>query len=116
MNNLQDQVVYLAGPLSNDIKDVQEWNVIFACNAAAGLRATGVTIISPHEMCLHNPESLEYDGWIDHGLDLLLRCDALVLLPGWQASRGCRVEYEHAVEWDIPVYEYSGLECRRYDP
>jgi Domain of unknown function (DUF4406) len=36
------------------------------------------------------------DYWIAHTLEMLSRCDALLLATGWEKSNGARGEYEYA--------------------
>ena len=34
--------------------------------------------------------------WMVSGINQLMRCDAIYMLPGWSASKGSRLEYEIA--------------------
>jgi hypothetical protein len=42
---------------------------------------------------------------------MLSRSDAMLLCPGWEESRGCRVELLQAEQWQIPVF-YSVRDLR----
>lgn len=103
------KVIYLAGPLTDENKDVQEQNIKSACFAAAILRSRGDVVISPHEMGYHHPDALDYDGWIQHGLRLLDRCDELMLLPKCGGSKGTYLEIQWAELNGKPI-SFFGVE------
>ena len=52
-------------------------------------------------------EDVEYIEGLEICINLLRRCDRLLLLPGWQGSRGCVAEWATARELGIPIY-YGG--------
>ena len=49
----------------------------------------------------------EYMSWL---LPAVCRSDLLVVLPGWEGSRGARLEVNVATSLDIPVYRYDNGE------
>lgn len=78
---------YLAGPMSG----LPAYNYPAFTKAAEQLRSKGFDIVSPHE--LHDGDTtLPYDHYLRAGLKALLDCDAIVLLDGWENSRGARIE------------------------
>jgi len=108
-------LLYLAGPYSASETRTVEFNIAVARNVAISLWNQGHTVLCPHL----NTANLEHDvtfgtkdteaqymHWIMHSLNLLRRCDAIVLLPNWTESRGARTEHEYALEQKIPVYEW----------
>ena len=42
--------------------------------------------------------------WLEGDMELLRRCDAVVLTPDWERSSGARAERQAAYNWSIPVY------------
>ena len=38
----------------------------------------------------------------------LSKADVVLMLPGWEKSRGCVVEHEAAVRYNIPIYYMNG--------
>ena len=46
-----------------------------------------------------------YEAGMRDCIEILSRCDSLWLCPGWENSTGCKIEYEWAVENDMPILE-----------
>lgn len=94
-------VIYLAGPMTG----LPEFNFPAFTDAAKRLRAQGYAVVSPHE--LHDHTDREWSWYIRRALKTLLVCDAMVLLPGWEDSAGCRLEVSVAEAIGIPITEYN---------
>lgn len=57
-----------------------------------------------------------WEAYLRTDLRRLTKCDAVVVLPGWKASRGASLEVQVARELSIPVYRWNGLVlCPVYD-
>ena len=93
--------IYISGPMSN-LPDLNRP----AFNAkAAELRALGHEVVNPAEL----PE-IPGGEWADYmkaDIKLLLDCEAIYMLDGWEDSKGVQIEYELAwslhmkIEWAI---------------
>jgi hypothetical protein len=46
----------------------------------------------------------DYSFWCDGMLELMRRCDALVMMPAWASSKGARAEKEEALRMGLPVF------------
>jgi uncharacterized protein DUF4406 len=87
---------YLAGPMSG----LPDFNYPAFSKTAAALRARGFTVINPAE----NPR--QGGSWAEYMRDSLVMvsgADAVALLPGWEASKGARLEVHCARELGMPV-------------
>lgn len=84
--------IYIAGPMSG----YPDLNYPAFHRAAADLRAQGYVVVNPADHHDHETEQ-PWEWYIRKGLAALLTCDAIVLLPGWQNSRGARLE-RHVAE------------------
>lgn len=78
--------VYISGPITG----VPDGNKAAFKAAAVELEARGHDVV--------NPAELEVPGWtwkdyLHHDLKILLKCDAIHMLPGWIKSKGARFEY-----------------------
>lgn len=89
--------LYIAGPMSG----LPDFNYP-AFFAAEGLLAeTGHTTENPAR-----PGQVDGWSWYDYmrrGLRQLLECDGVALLPGWEDSRGARIERDVARMLEMPA-------------
>lgn len=107
------RMLYLSGPMTG----FPEFNRQAFEDAAYRLRSYGYHVINPHE--LPEPEVEGFAGemelWAEYlARDLWLfaktsRPDALVVLPGWETSRGSMLEVAFAKKCGIPVITYGKL-------
>lgn len=78
--------VYLSGPMSG-YPDYNRAAFISACDT---LRAAGWTVLSPHEV--GEQPGFAWDDYMRKDLLLLAQARSVIVLPGWEASRGARLE------------------------
>lgn len=57
----------------------------------------------------HYAPELSDEFWLRGTLELMTRCDALVLVPGWEISEGAQAEIRRADELRIPIYRSLDL-------
>lgn len=89
--------IYVAGPMTG----VDEFNYPAFRAAASFLRAIGHDVEDPSTNS--NPTPDDYHGWLRAGLAQLITCDAVALLPGWEASGGARLEVNVAATLGMRV-------------
>ena len=99
------KLIYIAGPF----RALTAWQIIknifrAACVALDAWKA-GFSVHCPH---LNNgifqgelPESV----WLNGDKEVVKRCDALLLVEGWEKSEGTKDEMRLAQEMDIPVFD-----------
>jgi len=101
--------IYVAGPMSS----VQYFNYPEFFRVANALRALGHEVINPAETngptleealkdVVDNP--MEWEDYMRLDLRSITQVDALCLLPGWQFSKGARLEIAVAKELNLPLY------------
>jgi hypothetical protein len=71
--------------------------------AATALRAAGFHVENPAENPMP-PCGGTWLGWMRQAIPQLMTCDAVVLLPNWEDSRGARTEYQLAVNVGLPIW------------
>lgn len=105
------KVVYVAGPFRGATHwDIAE-NVRRAERLALEVARAGAMPLCPHTNTQHFQGECTDDFWIAGTLELLRRCDGLILVEGWEKSSGARAEVEEARKLGIPVFQrISNLE------
>lgn len=101
--------LYLSGPMSG----LPEANYPAFAAAAERLRSQGHAVVSPHELpadCPGCSDTRQEHSWAEHmrvDLAALLTCDVIVMLPGWQQSRGAKIEKTVAEAVGMMVIDYD---------
>lgn len=103
------KIVYTIGPIRSPLgMDAIFENCMRARRIARELWLMGYAVICPQVNSLFmDGHDLGHDEFIAGDLAILERCDAVVLLPGWSESVGCREEKAHAHKHGIPVYYFE---------
>lgn len=93
--------IYLAGPMSG----LPEHNYPAFNAAAAALRELGCFVGNPAEI---NPLHGTYRQCMSVDLAwILAQADMIVLLPGFEKSKGTRVEVDLALAIEVPIMLYD---------
>ncbi|HEV57525.1 MAG TPA: DUF4406 domain-containing protein [Phycisphaerales bacterium] len=96
--------LYLAGPMTGHPgHNVQAFHA-----AAARLRAAGWDVVNPAEN-FGGRTDLPRAHYMRTDVAALVRCEAIALLPGWQGSRGAKVEYLLACELALKILDAATL-------
>lgn len=99
------KVVYVAGPFRAKTPWGIEQNIREAETLALEVARIGAVPLCPHTMYRFYQESLPDEFWLEATLELLRRCDAIVLSPRWRESTGSKGEREEALRLGLPVFE-----------
>ena len=99
---------YLSGPMSGYVN----YNFKQFEKNCLVLRAAGILLRSPHE----NPMPADSDNmssvklWetmMDLAFKQMKTCDGIILMKGWPASKGAKLELMRALNLKWPVYYYN---------
>jgi hypothetical protein len=98
--------VYLAGPMTGYP------NLNFpAFHAEAGrLRGLGYEVVNPAEITL-DPDA-SWRAAMTADIKHLVDCDAIAMLPGWQDSRGARLEHTIALSLGLWLFRVEDINER----
>ena len=104
------RIVYITGPyMGTDYLSIDR-NITRAREAAAWLANNGIGFFCPHMNSAHfeaiTPD-VPPDFWYELDLRFLDACDALLLIEGWEDSKGSRAEKEHAEKRGMPVFVFQ---------
>ena len=86
------KTIYISGPISGLDADYVEKRFTDAKNY---LNVVGLNPVSPLENGL--PNTASYEEHMAKDIELLSGCSSIFMLDGWHKSKGCRVEFAHAI-------------------
>lgn len=91
--------VYIAGPMTGR----PEYNVPAFNEAAARYRSLGYEVANPAELPLEHGYEKPWSFYMRLAIGMLLGCDAIVMLDGWQESRGATLEHHIATRLGLEL-------------
>jgi hypothetical protein len=93
--------MYLSGPMTG----IEKYNHDLFNKVAEEFRTAGFMVCSPSEF-FDGDRTKERKEYMREAVKYMLEADTIVLLPGWQESKGARLEAAIAAELDLIVVEY----------
>ena len=97
------KVIYIAGKYRGPNAWAVEQNIRAAEEVAARVWAAGMVALCPHANSRHMEGVASEDHFLEGTMELLRRCDAVVLVPNWRDSEGARAEVAEADRLGIPI-------------
>lgn len=98
--------IYLAGPMTG----LPDYNYPAFAAAEERGKAKWLDIHSPHKN-FNEDKTLPYATYIRADMKMLLECNAIALLPGWQKSKGARFELHVA-----QLLGHAVLDAETFEP
>ena len=97
--------VYISGPMEG-VKDyLDDFQVV-----EEALMELGDVVVNPAKLDKAvKGRGISREDYLELDLELLKWCDAIVMLDGWQQSRGCNREYGYAVAAGKSIIAYDSL-------
>jgi hypothetical protein len=93
--------IYIAGPMTG----IEDYNLPAFAAAALELDALGYQAVNPgHRGVI---DGYTWQDYLRDALQLLLTCEGVALLDGWENSRGATLEKHVADALDMPVHPLS---------
>lgn len=80
-------------------------NVSHAESLGMAVAEAGAMPLIPHKNTSNFFGTLTEEFWYEGTLELLRRCDAMILVPGWQGSKGVQAEIDEALNRKMPLFE-----------
>lgn len=117
------KVIYIAGPFRGPSAWDIECNIRHAETLALEVWRAGHAALCPHTNTRFFQNAAPDEVWLKGGLELLARCDAVVLTDNWRRSSGARAEVQYALDAGIPVFAtiegvnrwFAGQPCIRIE-
>lgn len=99
------KLIYVAGAYRAEGWHNVFENILKARAAARLLWLKGWAVICPHaNSILMDGPDIPAQTFLDGDLEIIQRCDAICMLPGWEKSEGSNMEYAHAIELGLEIY------------
>jgi hypothetical protein len=89
LTNDRELQVYIAGPITG----IEGLNAEAFKDAEEKIRAKGYLPVLPHDLFDGIDDGqMQYDNYIEGCVSALALCPTIVMLPGWENSRGANIE------------------------
>ena len=98
------KVVYVAGPFRGPDHWAIAENIRNAERLALEVWRLGAACLCTHANTAHFQGAADDAVWLDGDLELLSRCDAILMTPDWERSSGARAERDFAAARGIPIF------------
>jgi hypothetical protein len=98
------KLIYVAGPFRGPSAWDIECNIRRAETLALEVWRLGAAAICPHANTRFFQNAAPDEVWLKGDLEMLRRCDAVILTPDWIRSSGVRAEVEEANRLCLPVF------------
>ena len=94
--------VYIAGPMTG----LPEFNYPAFNAAADDLRARGYDVLNPTDSEQYNlaGRPQEWRWYMRHAIAMIAGAEGLAMLPGWENSRGARLEHSIGVALKLDIH------------
>jgi hypothetical protein len=99
------KVIYIAGPYRANGEYQVSLNIRRAEDLALRVWRSGAACICPHKNTAFFGGAADDSIWLEGDLEILQRCDAVLCLDNWRASKGATGEVALARAKNIPVFE-----------
>jgi len=97
------KIAYIAGPYRADTINGIVQNIRKAEDVAIKYWKKGYAVLCPHKNSSLFDGILPDDVWLKGNLEMLKRCDIIVMMQGWEKSKGAITEHELAYDLGIEV-------------
>lgn len=98
------KVIYIAGPFRGKTAWDIEQNIRVAEKVGFEVAELGAVPLIPHANSRFFHGTLTDEFWLAATMELLKRCDAAAICPGWIHSSGTRAEIEWCRDHGRPVF------------
>jgi hypothetical protein len=96
-------IIYLSGPMTG----YPEFNFPLFNRVAETLRRQGYQVISPAEI---QPPVQTWEACMREDIKALMNCEKVAVLPGWENSKGARIEVSLAFQLGMEIVDANTLE------
>jgi hypothetical protein len=99
------KIAYISGPYRADSPNGIYHNIQKARKVAIKYWGKGYAVICPHLNTAFMDGACPDHVWLEGDVEILKRCDLVVMMKGWEKSEGARHEYKVANAYMIKTIE-----------
>jgi hypothetical protein len=103
------RLIYVAGAFRSNATPYNQWEQVQNIREAEALGLAvwklGAAAIVPHLLTEHFQGALPDAVWLERDLEIMRRCDGVLLVPNWPTSVGATAEKIEAERVGLPVFE-----------
>lgn len=104
------KVIYISGKFRGPNSWAIEQNIRKAEELSLEVWRIGAVAMCPHLNTRFYQGALPDQVWLDGDLELVKRCDAMLMVDNWQDSEGAKLEHQFAQALKQPIfYDLRGL-------
>lgn len=107
------KLVYVAGPFTAPTAWEIEQNVRKAEEVAFFVQGLGAMPVTPHANSRFFFGTNTPRFWYEGTMELLKRCDGIIMGQRWKSSKGSVEEYNYAQSVSMPTFRYMIVEDHR---
>ena len=97
------KLAYISGPYrAATVHGILE-NIRRAEAVALRYWQTGYAVICPHKNTALMDGACYDHVWLEGDLEILSRCDVVVMMPGWERSEGAKAERQRAIDLGLEL-------------
>lgn len=100
------KVAYIAGKYRDKYASGIHDNIEKARAVAVEYWKKGFAVICPHLNTAYFDGACDDNVWLEGDIEILKRCDVLVVLPSWEESLGTKAEIKIAEEYGVEIIYY----------
>jgi len=94
-------LIYIAGPYTGD----RDKNIQDARKVSIELWKKGHAVVCPHlNTAKMEDDGIEYDVILRGDVDIISRCDAIMMMENWEESSGASLEHKYAEGIGLPIF------------
>ncbi len=97
------KLVYIAGAYRGDSMNAVWNNIAHARSWAEVVAQKGEFPVCPHMNTAFMDGIQSDEFWLEGTLELLKKCDSILMIPGWQESSGAKMELAVATERGMEI-------------
>lgn len=99
--------VYIAGAYTGKTKEERDLNIAHAEAVGREIARKGKFPVIPHKNTRQFDDSapdIDKEFWLKGDIGLMLKCDAVIFIEGWEHSLGAVAEMEEAKNANMLIY------------